>query len=736
MLNKGFFFGLLCAGIFAGAAVPKPSWVGNGLGVEGLSPDYVEPGFGLKPLQLQGRTIVMDFKRVTLGDNGLPKAIAVNDEPVLSAPVSLEASLAGTAQVFRPLAASLSKSGRNQIVGEFVTGNEELELKTTLRVDFDFAFCYSVTVSPKHPVKLDKLLFSIPMVLPDDKLMAVNLEPLTRPLSGMEKERRRPRFVFKDDQLFEYEYPSVLWLGNTKYGVSVNFSSGANWHSTHGKEMAFDPRSSRLTYRFIDHEYTLEKPETYQFYFIVTPLRKMPRNWRDWRVRTRYTNYTETDGNQLIYWQNWRVGATEIHNNLWVAGPDNLRGLVAKDAANGCNRLAYKAPGLITHTVLYEKDGKHFVLEDPYLRELCLQSPAVPPYFSRKVTIPDDAEHFTDAELLAKAMGFDNSFKLHSAKARGNSMAVLYTPELMDYEVAAVNNILEHGANGVYYDGIGAPIFFDQKDDRGEVRGHFNMELTRDFYKRSRALMRGRDPQCMMLAHNTGCRYTPGISFFDMQLFGENHFYWYQEPDKRDLSKNGDYYYAHIIGDIDNLKVDFARQWGLPQVLLPELRGRDYKTFPDMRKGTRTMLAYVIQFDLLLWTSWCDADQIYRYDAIRKDWDMKDNDFSIVDFTPYWENKTFACPDSDVKVGYYERKVQRDPDVPLDPTRKYLVLVSNIQFSDVKTTLKVPALADLKVIDRWNDNRPLAVKDNQVEIELDPYGFAVLEIIGKDNMLQ
>ena len=734
-MRRSVFGYLFLLSVLAMADVPKSPWVGNTLGKEGLSADYVEPGYGLKPLQLYGRTAVMDFKRVTLGDDGLPAAIAVNDEAILSAPMQFQAFAEGQALQFRPVAAKLAKSGKNQIAGEFTVAANDLELKTSLRIDFDFAFCYTITLTPKNPVKVDKLLFNIPMVLPDDKLMALNLEPLLRPVSGLEKERRRPRFNFKDDKLFEYEYPAVLWLGNTKYGVSVNFASGANWHSAPGKEMSFDPKNSLLSYRLIDHEFTLGKPETYQFHFTVTPLRKMPRNWRDWRVRTRYNNFTDTDGNQLIYWQNWRVSATEMHNNRWVAGADNLRGLSAKDAALGRNRLAYKAPGLITHTMLCEKDGRHFVLEDPYLRELCIRNEAVPGYHSPKFQIPDGTPRFTDVESLVKAMGLDSSFALHSMRSKSTTMAVTYTPELIDYEISAVNNILEHGANGVYYDGIGAPIFFDQKDDQGNQRGRFDLEIIRDFYKRSRALMRGRDPQCVMLAHNTGCRYTPGLSFFDMQLFGENHFYWYQEPDKRDLSQNGDYYYAYIFGDIDSLKVDYARQWGLPQVLLPELRGKNRLVFPDMRKGTRTMLAYVIQFDLLLWTSWCDSEQILKYDGIRKDWDMKDNAFSTVDFTPYWENKAFSCPDENVKVGYYERVIQRDPDLPMDPTRKYLVLVSNIQFSDVKTTLTLPAHADMKVIDRWNGDQPLAVSGNQVEIVLDPYGFAVLEIIGKDNML-
>ena len=716
------------------AETVKPSWLGNSLGKEGLSADYIEPGYGLKPLQLFGKTAVMDFKRVTLGENGLPASIEVNDVKVLSAPVRLDASLAGRKLPMKSVRSTFKKSGKNQLQGQFVTAGNDLEMTVDVKVEFDFAFNYTIAVKPKKPVKLDKLLLEIPMALPDDKLMALNLEPPNRPISGLEKERRRPRFNFKTNDLFEYEYAPELWLGNTHYGVSLYFNSGANWRNQQNKEIAFDPKSSILTYRLIDKPVLFDKPETYHFYFIVTPLRRMPKDWRDWRVRTRFNNYTETTGNQMIYWQNWRISAIEMHNNLWVSGGEELKALAAKDKAKGRSRMAYKAPILITNTAMYEKDGKAYVLEDPYLREICMKNIQAPGYYSPKFTIPDDAIRFTDVASLVKALGVQSK-DLHRMKSKNITLSVCRTPEIIDYEIAAVNNILDHGANGVYYDGLASSIRYNAKDERGNVRGTYEMELARDFFKRSRALMRGRDPNCHMIGHNTGNRYAPALSMFDMQLFGENHFYWYQEPDKRDLSKNGDYYYAHIFGDIDNLKVDFSRQWGLPQVLLPELRGKDYRTVKDPVKGTRTMLAYVIQFDMLLWTSWCDAQQIHKYDDIRQRWNMKDTAFDTVDFIPYWENKTFTCPDENVKIGYYERKVQLDPDLPKNPNRKYLTLVSNIQFGDTETTLTLPKLTNAKVIDRWDNNREYPVKDGKVNFKLEPYGFMVLEITGQEEPL-
>lgn len=726
---KWSLLGMFCATMALGAAEKKPAWVENRLGMEGLSPDYVEPGYGLKPLKLFGRTVVMDFKNITLGADALPSSIAVHDEKILTAPVCFDVVGKNGAIHFQTVSSPVKMMGKNTVVGSSLLLGDDLELKIEFKVEFDFAFVYTVTLTPKKPLELKKFSLEIPLKLPTDKLIALNYEPLNRPVSGLEKERRRPRFNLKDGTLFECEYAPDFWIGNTHYGLSINFATGANWKNQLGKEIVFNPKTSILAYNLIDREVKLEKPEVYHFYLITTPLRRMSKNWRDWRVRTRYGNFTPTDGNEMIYWQMWRASRTEIHNNLWVADAENLKRIALADKTAGRDRLHYKAPGLVTHTALYQKGGKSFVLEDPYLRKICEQNEAKPGYRTRPVKIPADAQRFTDVESLAKAMGVSRT-ELHTIPCEDITVAVNQVPEFTDYEIFAVNNLLDMGTNGVYFDGISSPVRFNVKDDRGNLRSNSDIEAGRNFFKRARALMRSNDVNAHMLAHNTGNRYAPGLSFFDMVLFGENYFYWYQEPEKRDASKNGDYYYAHIFGDIDNLKVDFSRQWGQPQILLPELRGRDYKVFANPTKGTRTMLAYMIQFDMLFWTSWCDNREIYKFDMIRKNWNMRDTAFDTVEFVPYWENKLFTSPDPNVKTGYYERIVQLDPDQPLNRDRKYLVLVSNIQFGEAASTLTLPKLTDLKVIERQT-GRTVTVKNGGIEFSLAPYDFAVFEVTGK-----
>ena len=231
-----------------------------------------------------------------------------------------------------------------------------------------------------------------------------------------------------------------------------------------------------------------------------------------------------------------------------------------------------------------------------------------------------------------------------------------------------------------------------------------------------------------MIAHNSAIRFFPSLVFFDFVLFGEDFFYWYRDPEKRDASPDGDFYYAHIWGDIDNLKTEFYRQYGMPQVLLPELRGANRKNFPELTRGTRTMLCYTIQFDMLYWALFCDAREIHAFDNIRKKFGVSGNSTEKVEFVPYWENKRFIADVPAVKVGYYEKHFEHDPYMPTAKPQRFLLLVSNAQFEEQAFTLKIPA--DLKNVKVKNasSGKALELKDRQIKLNLEPYDFTVLEL--------
>jgi hypothetical protein len=306
---------------------------------------------------------------------------------------------------------------------------------------------------------------------------------------------------------------------------------------------------------------------------------------------------------------------------------------------------------------------------------------------------------------------------------------------LANHHLKVVNKFVnEYNIPGIYSDGVAPKADFTPsqnaiKDSKGNLRPVYAVQEYRDMYKRIRSEVFAKDPvNGLMIAHNSSIRFFPSLVFFDFILFGEDFFYWYRDPEKRDASPDGEFYYAHIWGDIDNLKTEFYRQYGMPQVLLPELRGANRKNFPELTRGTRTMLCYSIQFDMLYWPLFCDAKEVNTFDNIRMKFDTAGNDKAKVDFIPYWENKRFQTNVTNVKVGYYEKHFEHDPYMPTAKPQKYLLLVSNVQFDQQEFTLSIPTdLKNVKVKNTYT-NKSIPVNNNKVKLELDPYDFTVLEV--------
>lgn len=722
------------AGIFFaahGADTEKPAWATHNYGMESLSPDYIEPGGRIPPMQCSGNTVIIGSNRVRIGANGLPAAVSVREMQVLSAPAQMLLEGIGNLQ---PKEFSLEKTGENAVSGKAVLADSQLEVETTLTVEHDYTFIYSIRLVPKGRAAIRKFALEFPMNLAGEKLISATNEPGDKPEAGVVAQRRRLTLNVKDTAPVKLSAWNNCWIGNTRYGLSWSFESVRGWNTPKGEEMVFSPADGKLAINIISEETILEKPVSYRFYFNVTPFREMPKNWRTWQVGTRYNNTNPVTANKLIYWSFWRIGSAEVHNSEWVRDPARLKEIADFDAGEGRARMRYFIPSHYTYEVIAGKDGQDYVFSDPYLKKVIEENLYVPDR-SYRIPVPENARHIHDLDEWRKI--FDG--KAPETRRNPEAVAAL-APELANHLLHSVHTFAtQYNIPGLYSDGNWPMPNFRIKgdalacrDSRGDVRPFYDVGAYRNMYKRARAIILKADPaNGLMIAHNSGVRLPQTLTFFDFMLYGETDFYWYQEPEKRDASANGDYYYAHIWGDIDNLKVHYPRQWGMPQVLLPELRGRDRKTFPNPAKGTRTMLCYMIQFDQLYWPLWCDAREVLNFDAIRHKFGMADTEREIVEFVPYWENRIFAAGDPGIKIGYYEKILQHDPYFPEQPRKRFLVLVSNLQFGDGRTRVALPPeLKNPKVTD-CAKNASLPLVEGKVEIKLEPYDFTVLEVTGE-----
>ena len=704
------------------------SGAGNGIGKEALSVDFVDPSGRFEKLMAYGKTLKMGFKRLDFLPGGLPGKIRVYQSDVLSSPVRLDMVIDGKTQSGQK-SISVRKSGKNAAVA---TGTRKIDgavVKTTVTAGWDHTLKFRIVIKPEKTLAIDRLKLCFPLNLDSEKLLCGNDEPPNKRISGMDAAKKWVRKNIRGNKEEANSMWHNLWVGNTRYGLAWSFESLKNWNCTPGREMVFTPENNVLSINLIDRKTVIDKPLEYQFFLNITPVAKMPANWRTWRVGTRYNNFNKLAADKLIYWSFWRPGTRETHNSAWVFDPDRLKQISKMDAADGKARMFYFIPSHYTWSTIAQKDGIKYMLVDPELEKMTAKS----------LFNPDYSFQFREPAGIKRINSLADWKKLFNGKApvsqRAGERVCRLSPDLADRNLEVVHKFVnDYNIPGIYSDGIAPKADFTPgsgagKDASGRVRPAYAVRAYRDMFKRIRSEVFAKDPvNGLMIAHNSAIRFFPSLVFFDFVLFGEDFFYWYRDPEKRDASPDGEFYYAHIWGDIDNLKTEFFRQYGMPQVLLPELRGANRKNFPELTRGTRTMLCYTIQFDMLYWALFCDAREIHAFDGVRKKFGMANSNTEKVEFIPYWENKRFTASVPAVKVGYYEKHYEHDPYMPTAKPQKFLLLISNVQFEEQEFTLNVPAdLKNVKVSNAYT-GKSLALNKNQLKLSLQPYDFCVLEL--------
>lgn len=726
-------FALACA---AALAAEKPEWAGNGLGKEALSPDYVDPNHA--PLQVSKDTVSSGFKRLILAPSGLPKAISWRDSQMLRAPVKL---LAPGTENLKPVF-RLEKDGDNhaRAVSEFTAG--DLKYTVTADFDFDFTIRYTLTLSPLAPgAATDRLSLVFPLnFTPDgEKLVMYYQEGPEKTESGEEAQKRRIHRTVRGGETEKIApgFCSLFWAGTVDWGVSLNFESAKGWNPVTGRELTFDPAGGEMAVNFIGRPTVLEKPVSFKFFLTPTPVRNMPKNWRAWNYGWRGSPQApiRKNVNALIYWSStFRFEGPESFNNLWARNPEELAAATAGD--RGMNKAGYYIPQLITSQIAWEdNDGEYYVLEDPYLDELARKYRRVPGGMGKTLDVPGDAVRFRSVAEYRRKLG-DNFITGNKLAVKSTTRDVIFVPELADHMVYSLDKLIKLGVGGIYYDGINPQQNYADwaawTGPDGAGRPHFHFEELRELFKRMRYLVKKNDPNEMIIAHQSGTRPGATLSLMDAIIPGETFFYWYHPEEKRDASPNGDFYYAYIVGDIDNLKGEFFwRQWGVPHILLPEVRGKDRKIFPDAARGTRTMLAYTLHFDMLYFPTMCDVNEIYKLYQIRNDYGMADTGAYVVDFVPYWENRLFKADDAGLRISYYDHVKEHELYSDFDTARKFMVIASNLQFSDAEFSMTLPEKLKKARVREMQTGKEIPVEGGKINHKLIAYDFAIFEITGE-----
>ena len=762
MYRPGVVFGtpacvcllLLAQGRGAPADAPRVDlpWAKPRCGIEALGADHLPVGWA--ELGLSKRTVSAGWKRVSFSKTGLPESISVRETHLLASPVALEFSAGGGATTLAVVSQSFVKEGKARVTGTTLLSSGVVDVEVGVRVEYDFMIRVDLQVRPKEGrLPLERLVLScaLPREL-SEFCHYMDEEPAEFKGGGIYAERRRKFVRVEAEETVARGFCPVFWLGNTHAGLSWNTESARNWNTAPEQAIVFSRRDGMLRFNLVTKPLTVDHALSYTLLVQPTPVRDMPKDWRTWNIGCRQLTTgkvpsEDTISDFVMYWSSiHRLGP--VAYNSWVRNPQPLREVVRRDHGKGFQVLPYIVPILVSFEEFFSKDGKDYHFVDPARKarvdDWCVKihggDDARLGHHKRKQA-PEGAVVITDIEERNRLWQGE-----YAPDATYNNAFVGPVSGYSDFLAWHVRELVrDYDADGLYVDGVTPRADFRIvdgdpnrafRDFDGNVRAVYPYLAMRDLTKRMRHVVdKGTARKGCLLGHTSGTRVMSVLSHYDIALIGENFFYWYQEPEKRDASPSGDYYYAHIFGDIDDLKPKlFWRPWGMPTFLLPELRGRDRQMVKEPTKGTRTMLAYVLHFDMLIWPNWSDTKQIYEWRRMKREFGMADTAAGTVEFVPYWENELITSDDDAAKISYYTRVAIPDPYIDKDPAPDLLLIVSNLRFDAADVGVRLPAeLRGCRITDAGSKTQLAPPAQGMVTLTLEPYDFAVLRIRAREE---
>ncbi|MBQ7176759.1 MAG: hypothetical protein IJS08_05020, partial [Victivallales bacterium] len=114
---------------------------------------------------------------------------------------------------------------------------------------------------------------------------------------------------------------------------------------------------------------------------------------------------------------------------------------------------------------------------------------------------------------------------------------------------------------------------------------------------------------------------------------------------------------------------------------------------------------------ILWWPLWCNAQEIYKVQKWRKEFDIGND---AVEFVPYWENKEITSTTPDACISYYSKNGE------------YLVIVSNLARSQSSVKVRLPKGA--KAVQNAETKEAVAIANGEVTLTIPRNDFCPLRI--------
>jgi hypothetical protein len=606
------------------------------LGTNALSKNVVPPPWTNVAYNTSDATATCWNRTYDFSGSDILKNVSSGTNALLSEPVQLHMTVGGSGGFLSlgapAIVANDSGTGRCVFVRTGSIGSISASLRYTL--EYDGLLWCDLTLQAPTPSSLQELTLETFLKKDIAQLTHYVGAPTNFMTQNSPSNSYSKAIPYTENLHHMSGLKSMVWIGNNQHGLLWCTESDQYWYPKDRDDCILIDRQENgdviLTVKMITNALPANAPTNlnYRFGLMATPIKPLPKGWRAWTHTDQVIGRTnELRGKNVIYWPDYRFMLMDHDPTRYPATNISLtKTLIAIDMNAGNSIIPYW-----TRTNIRTENNEDKSITDTnhvtkLLREASLMTREWTP-------LPNNDPGTTQYRLSAST-------------------------EWSDYLVWSLEefatNVMGH-ADGVYLDEV-QPIPNSRAESGGGYddfdgtrRPTFEMFATRNLLKRLAYNTWQRNPTntARTIAHCSGTQTANALGAFNLWLMGENYncaYFddWYTTmkllPPTNNPAEEA-FYYSYVM-PMDRVRAEcYPQQWGEVILFLPQFKGytntvvaTNMLTNPA---ATRDMLSRVMQADVVVWPFLCNAAEVHKTWAFRRNFDIGNTN---VTFTPYWED--------------------------------------------------------------------------------------------------
>jgi hypothetical protein len=461
---------------------------------------------------------------------GLWSQVVSKGQKLLAAPMEFQIFYQGKLMPIKCQPAKFTMVKANGLKGVVDWQSGKINGKTEFEYDYDGMMKVTLEIKPQGKVEVDRFRMVIPMKEPRISLLHVVADGIR-----MTESKRVPegqgiiwRSLDVNRNFLKAPFVPYIWLGGPERGICWFADTDREWLLDRKKDCAVIERNKdtlQLKLDFINHPVELDTPMKIIFGLQATPVKPMPKNWREWG-ETSYHPFKWMWFGAEAYWSGANVALWPYDKDFTILDKYREARMTGKYDKAFLEKL-YKNFDYHKWYKPANKALEHFKrhVGKGYNRIAKSKPQAVTTYTNPTGALMCTPEWFT----FQDEWSFD-SYRLRDSRSdkheilKWNETRTNLSESRMDFMLWQYQKLMKALMDGIYWDNMYPHSVMDPlngdayKLADGTIQPSVNIFALRKLVKRTAVLAHqlGK-PRCNMV-HMTTSNLIPVYSFADMTL--------------------------------------------------------------------------------------------------------------------------------------------------------------------------------------------------------------------------